>query len=122
MPDVGMSPDCSLAITFSQTSGLAPGLVTSSVSSVSPAVRSFWLWQVTQYLSSTARGLTVGGVSAPRSARASSRPHSDAATHNDRVRDVPLDICSLFALRGRTSDALPDKGSIHQGPWHEPDH
>src|SRR5712672_1154993 len=51
-----MEPARSLAITFSQTSALAPGFARSSVSSASPAVRSFWLWQVMQYLSRTARG------------------------------------------------------------------
>ena len=41
----------SFVTTFSQTSPLSPIRATSTVSSMSPAVRRRWLWQVTQYLS-----------------------------------------------------------------------
>src|SRR5207244_5606864 len=61
-PCGGMEPCCSFAITFSQTSGFADGFMTSSVSSANPAVFSFWLWHVTQYLSNTARGVAAGAA------------------------------------------------------------
>src|SRR5712692_5105724 len=54
-------------MTFSQTSGFAAGFVRSSVSSASSAVCSFQLWQVTQYLSNTARG-AAGGAAAGKAA------------------------------------------------------
>src|SRR5579871_2148134 len=57
-----MLPARSLRTTFSQVSGLVPMLARSSVSSVSPAVFNFWLWQVTQYLSSVARAAIPGVV------------------------------------------------------------
>ena len=44
----GIEPARNLAMTFSNTSAWAPGLVRSKVSSASPAVWSFWLWQVMQ--------------------------------------------------------------------------
>src|SRR5207249_3297367 len=60
-----MEPCCSFAITFSQTSGFADGFMTSSVSSANPAVFSFWLWHVTQYLSNTARGVAAAADRSP---------------------------------------------------------
>ena len=56
-------------MTFSQTSAFALGLVTSRVSSASPAVFSFSLWQDTQYLSNVARAETAP-VPGPRQAPA----------------------------------------------------
>ena len=44
----GMVPVCTLRITFSQTSGLAPGLAMSTLSSIRSAVFTRSLWQVTQ--------------------------------------------------------------------------
>ncbi len=58
MPAGGIEPLRSRRTTFSQVAAPSPTLVTSSVSSVRPAVFSFWLWQVTQYLSNTARAGT----------------------------------------------------------------
>src|SRR2546425_2127250 len=43
-------------MTFSHTCAFALGLVTSRLSSVSPPVRSLWLWHVMQYWSRTAWG------------------------------------------------------------------
>ena len=48
IPGGGIEPARSLAITRSHTSALAPGLLTSKLSSASPAVRSFWLWHAVQ--------------------------------------------------------------------------
>jgi hypothetical protein len=50
-PCGGIVPERSLRTTFSQTSGFEPTSSRLEVSSVSPAVLSFWLWQVTQYVS-----------------------------------------------------------------------
>ena len=50
-----MVPVCTLRITFSQTSAFAPGLATSTRSSIRSAVLTRSLWHVTQYRSSTAR-------------------------------------------------------------------
>src|SRR5437879_4398463 len=60
-PGGGISCVRSLVATFSQISALLPTWSTSSASSVSPAVLSFVLWQVTQYLSSIARGDSTEG-------------------------------------------------------------
>src|SRR5213593_827242 len=64
MLDGGMVPVCTLRTTLSQTSASAPGLATSSRSSHRSAVLSRSLWHVTQYRSSTRRGLDAG-VTAP---------------------------------------------------------
>ena len=48
LPGGGIEPARSFAITRSHTSAFAPGLVASKLSSASPAVRSFWLWQLMQ--------------------------------------------------------------------------
>src|SRR5204862_4421503 len=48
-------------MTFSQSSAFAIGFAASTVSSASPAVRVFWLWQLMQYLSRTARGAAAAG-------------------------------------------------------------
>src|SRR6516164_6382694 len=52
-------------MTFSQVSAPAATLPASMVSSVRPAVFSLGLWQVTQYLSRTARCAAAADVSAP---------------------------------------------------------
>jgi hypothetical protein len=56
IPGGGIEPARSFAITRSHVSGLALGRVASKLSSASPAVRSFWLWQVMQYVSRKTRG------------------------------------------------------------------
>src|SRR5579864_8687226 len=48
-------PARNLRTTFSQVSALSGMRARSSLSSISPPVFSFWLWQVTQYWSRTAR-------------------------------------------------------------------
>src|SRR5277367_4851033 len=63
-----------LRITFSHTSAFSETFSTSTLSSIRPAVFSFSLWQVTQYLFSSARwdeageglGLTACGLAASR--------------------------------------------------------
>jgi hypothetical protein len=55
MPAGGIIPARSLRTTFSQVSAWSCILATSSLSSNSPAVCKRWLWQVTQYWSSSAR-------------------------------------------------------------------
>ena len=62
-----------LAMTLSHTSALAAGFARSSLSSASPAVRSLWLWQVTQYVSRNWRGLDV--VCEPRGCTAKAAPN-----------------------------------------------
>ena len=59
-------PASILRITFSQTSGCAAMFASSAESSASPPVFSRWLWQVTQYLSTTERSI---GLRAPMSGR-----------------------------------------------------
>ena len=54
-----MDPARSFAITFSTSSAFPASFAVSSVSRSTPAVRVFWLWHVTQYLSKTARGEAV---------------------------------------------------------------
>ena len=49
IPAGGIAPVRSFTITFSQVSASAGIFAGSSVSSMSPAVFSRWLWQVTQY-------------------------------------------------------------------------
>src|ERR1051325_5703105 len=68
-PGGGISLERSFRRTFSQSSAPAPGCSTSALSSRSPAVFEFWLWQVTQYLSRTARedGVWARAVRAPAS-------------------------------------------------------
>ena len=61
----GIAPVRSLRTTFSHASACSPTCDRSIASSARPAVFTRWLWQVTQYLSSTARG----GCSAPTAAR-----------------------------------------------------
>ena len=53
----GIVPVCTLRITFSQTSALAPGFAMSTRSSMRPAVFTRSLWHVTQYLSISWRWL-----------------------------------------------------------------
>src|SRR5262245_11271238 len=69
MLDGGMVPVCTLRTTFSQTSASAPGLSTSSLSSLRSAVLRRSLWHVTQYRSTRRRGLDAG-VTAPAAERA----------------------------------------------------
>ena len=55
MPKGGMAPVRSFLITFSHISAFGGTLARSALSSVNPAIFVFELWQVTQYLSSSAR-------------------------------------------------------------------
>ena len=55
-PTGGIMPALSFRTTFSHVAACSPTFVRSTVSSARSPVRSFWLWQVTQYLSRTARG------------------------------------------------------------------
>src|SRR6185436_15725408 len=58
-PTGGIISARSFRITFSHTSALLEGRAKSAASNESPAVFSFWLWQVMQYLSSTARSWAI---------------------------------------------------------------
>ena len=64
MPCGGIMPPCILRTTFSQVSAPSPMCSTSILSSVSPPVFSLSLWQVTQYLSSSARSAAGAKVAA----------------------------------------------------------
>src|SRR6202007_554343 len=55
LPCGGIIPPRNLRMTFSHVSAPSTGWSTSILSSISPAVRSLWLWQVTQYVSSSSR-------------------------------------------------------------------
>src|SRR5262249_40279983 len=62
-PAGGIAPVRIFRTPFSRPSARSPIRAGSNVSSISPAVFSRWLWQVTQYLSSTARGPPVPAAS-----------------------------------------------------------
>src|SRR5580704_2907202 len=69
IPKGGMAPVRSFLITFSHISALLGTLFRSAVSRVRPAILVFELWQVTQYLSSSARCVWAGKRPTVRMAR-----------------------------------------------------
>src|SRR5665213_1491591 len=93
MPSGGMVPPWILRTTFSQVSAPSPTCATSSLSSINPPVFSFWLWQVTQYLSSRARsaggGRTDGAATGVWGAADKTSEKTRAPGMRTRERKVP---------------------------------
>src|SRR5437867_9674183 len=87
-----MEPTRSFSMTRSQVSAFELGCITSSLSRASPAVRSFSLWQVTQYWSRTAPGggsFCGAAVSTLDMARTIETATTTATIDSRRIRVLP---------------------------------
>src|SRR5262245_42445762 len=98
-----MEPARSFAMTRSHASTFEPGFIASRVSSVSFAVRSFWLWHVTQSLSRIARagaGPTAGAFCGAAVWAPFSRRTAQTASISEKMDSLRIHVLLNYAAMG----------------------